>query len=27
MLQRQDIEGQDAVSVGETLSATYKEHC
>jgi putative YphP/YqiW family bacilliredoxin len=27
MLQRQDIEGQDAVSVGETLTATYKEHC
>jgi putative YphP/YqiW family bacilliredoxin len=27
MLQRQDIEGHDAVSVGETLTATYQEHC
>lgn len=27
MLQRQDIEGHDAISVGETLTATYKEHC
>ncbi len=27
MMQRQDIEGNDAVSVGEALSETYQEHC
>ncbi len=27
MLQRQDIEGHDAISVGETLTAAYQEHC
>jgi len=27
MLQRQDIEGNDAMSVGEVLSAAYQEHC